>query len=87
MMKEGGAMPDDRLRYGFRLVTGPRAHRPRRAQILRDSLHYHLDYFATRPEDDTEPFLKQGEAPSDPALEPARTGGIRIRGEPDAQPG
>src|SRR5260370_36156601 len=50
MMKEGGAAPEARLRYGFRLVTG-RAPSAVEQQILHDSLQYHLDYFSDKKND------------------------------------
>jgi uncharacterized protein DUF1553 len=65
MLTEGGAAPDGRLAYGFRLVTG-RAPSAAEAKVLRESLQYHLDYFA----DDARarPFVKQGETPADASL-------------------
>ncbi|MGH9628090.1 MAG: DUF1553 domain-containing protein [Bryobacteraceae bacterium] len=68
MLKEGGADGASRLRYGFRLVTA-RAPSEEEEQVLRDSLQYHLDYFAGK-EADAKTFLSQGESPSDPALNP-----------------
>jgi hypothetical protein len=67
MLKEGGATPDARLRYGFRLVTG---RRPSAAeeQVLRDSLQYHLDYFSDK-KNDVKAFLNQGEARADASLD------------------
>src|SRR5260370_25796931 len=66
MMKEGGAAPDARLRYGFRLVTG-RAPSAAGQQGLHDSLQYHLDYFSDK-KNDVAVFLNQGEARTDPSL-------------------
>jgi uncharacterized protein DUF1553 len=66
MIKEGGASPDARLSYGFRLVTG-RAPSAGEAQILRDSLQYHLDYFSSG-NNDVKAFLSQGEAGADASL-------------------
>ena len=65
MMKEGGSSADARLRYGFRTVTG---HLPSvsEQQILRDNLQYHRDYFSGGK---GEPYLKQGAAQADPALD------------------
>ena len=68
MMKEGGADPSARLRYGFRLVTG---HYPTAAEleVLRGNLQFHLKYFASDPEK-TKQYLSQGETPADPNLAP-----------------
>jgi Protein of unknown function (DUF1553)/Protein of unknown function (DUF1549)/Concanavalin A-like lectin/glucanases superfamily/Planctomycete cytochrome C len=66
MMKEGGADTDARLRYGFRLVTG-RAPSPQEEEILRGTLLFHRDYFASKPED-LDHYLKQGESAPDPKL-------------------
>jgi hypothetical protein len=67
MLKEGGAAADARLRYGFRVVTG-RAPSAAEQQILRDSLQYHLDYFADK-KNDVKAFLNQGEASADTTLD------------------
>jgi len=67
MLKEGGADTDARLRYGFRLALG-RSPSTAEAQILRDSLNYHRDYFEGK-QGNPETFLKQGDSPSDPALD------------------
>jgi hypothetical protein len=65
MVLEGGNAPDARLRYGFRLVTG-RAPSPAEQEILRNSLRYHLDYFADPAR--AHAFLQTGETRSDAAL-------------------
>ena len=67
MIKEGGADADARLRYGFRLVTGPRASAAEE-QVLRDNLQFHLDYFAGKAEE-TKPFLAS--RASLPAIRPS----------------
>jgi len=66
MMKEGGAGAEDRLRYGFRLVTG---HWPSKAQhdVLLASLRYHLDYFSDSKKVDE--YLAQGESRPDATLD------------------
>ncbi|MCC7236307.1 MAG: DUF1553 domain-containing protein [Bryobacterales bacterium] len=67
MMRESGATPSERLRYGFRLATG-RLPSAKEAEVLSGSLSYHLDYFAgnaTRIDE----FLAQGETRPDPALD------------------
>ncbi|HZT31063.1 MAG TPA: DUF1553 domain-containing protein [Bryobacteraceae bacterium] len=67
MIREGGANADERLRYGFRLVT---ARMPTAAEerLLKGDLQYHLDYFAGKA-DELKAFLSQGEFPCDPALD------------------
>ncbi len=64
MLLEGG---EDRLGYGFRLITG-RAPDPREREVLNSALGYHLDYFATH---NAEAYLKQGDSPRDISLKPA----------------
>ena len=66
MMKEGGATTEDRLRFGFRLVTG---HWPAQEQrdVLLASFRFHLDYFSDSARVDA--YLKQGESPPDPKLD------------------
>jgi hypothetical protein len=67
MIKEGGNDADGRLRYGFRLVTG-RSPTEAERNVLRDSLAYHRDYFASNPAAAGK-ILSQGESPSDPAID------------------
>jgi hypothetical protein len=67
MLKEGGAAPDVRLRYGFRLVTG-RTPSAAEEQVLHDSFEYHLDYFSDK-KNDVKAFLSQGEAKPDTSLD------------------
>jgi hypothetical protein len=67
MIKEGGMDEDARLRHGFRLALG-RSPTADEARILRDSLHYHRDYFSGK-QGDLEAFLKQGDSPPDPAID------------------
>jgi Protein of unknown function (DUF1553) len=69
MMKEGGTKPASRLRYGFRLVAG-RTPTPAEAQVLRDSLQYHLDYFEENA-GKISTFLSQGESLPDATLNPS----------------
>jgi hypothetical protein len=66
MMKEGGATSEDKLRYGFRLVTG---HWPSQAQeeVLLANLRYHLDYFSDSVKVDE--YLAQGESKPDAKLD------------------
>src|SRR5438046_7061006 len=56
MIKVGGSDAASRLRYGFRAALG-RSPTDAEAQILRDSLNYHRDYFAGK-QDDLETYLK-----------------------------
>jgi hypothetical protein len=66
MMKEGGASAEDRLRYGFRLVTG---HLPSKQQedVLLANLRFHLDYFSDAAKVDA--YLEQGESKPDAKLD------------------
>jgi hypothetical protein len=66
MMKEGGATAEDRLRFGFRLVTG---HFPSQAQedVLLSSLRFHRDYFSDPAKVDE--YLAQGESQPDGSLD------------------
>jgi hypothetical protein len=68
MIREGGADPAARLRYGFRLVLA-RSPSGGEEQVLLDNLRYHLDYFAS-DERKAREFLSVGESPADPALGP-----------------
>lgn len=66
IMKEGGASAEDRLRYGFRLVTG---HWPSKAQqdVLLENLRFHRDYFSDAANVDA--YLAQGESQPDTKLD------------------
>ncbi len=66
MMKEGGRSEEDRLRYGFRLMTG---HWPSKAQqeVLLADLRFHLDYFSDSKKVDS--YLEQGESRPDGKLD------------------
>jgi mono/diheme cytochrome c family protein len=66
MLKEGGNTPDERLRYGFRLVLG-RYPSVQEAEVLRGSLNFHLDYFSNKAQE-IEAYLSPGESRPDPAL-------------------
>ena len=67
MLDEGGNTSDSRLRYGFRLAL---SRYPTTAElaVLRDNLHYHLDYFSDPAK--AKQYLEQGEAPADAKLKP-----------------
>ncbi|MDQ6699490.1 MAG: DUF1553 domain-containing protein, partial [Acidobacteriota bacterium] len=64
--KEGGATPDERLRYGFKLVAG-RLPSASEEAILRDNLRFGLDYFASKPER-AKSYLSQGDSQASPDL-------------------
>jgi hypothetical protein len=66
MMQSGGADPADRLRYGFRLVTG---RWPAKAEedVLRANLQFHIDFFSSKAEQ-VDLYLKQGDSAPDPKL-------------------
>lgn len=66
MIREGGAALSARLRYGFRLVTSrwPSADEER---VLRESLAYHTDYFASN-QGAAPKLLAQGEWKADPSF-------------------
>lgn len=65
MMLEGG---NDRLGWGFRLVTG-RAAGAKEREVLESALRYHRDYFASGDSKRAEAFLKQGESPREEKLD------------------
>ena len=69
LMKEGGAQPAERIAYAFRLVL---ARRPKReeAELFETAFRSFAGYYATRPAA-AEAYLKQGESPRDPNLDPA----------------
>jgi hypothetical protein len=69
MILEGGRDTDARLTLGFRAATG-RSPRANELEILRGSLRYHLDYFASSAAR-AEGLLQQGDKPANPAI-PAR---------------
>ncbi|MDX2269913.1 MAG: DUF1553 domain-containing protein [Bryobacter sp.] len=60
MLREGGNDDEARLRYGFHLVLG-RDPQAQEIEVLRRSLSYHRDYFAS-DQGRVEKFLSQGEA-------------------------
>ncbi len=61
MINEGGSTPESRLRYGFSLVLS-RAPHAAEERVIRDSLNYHLDYFAS--DEKARQYLAQGDAPA-----------------------
>ncbi|HLX46234.1 MAG TPA: DUF1553 domain-containing protein [Bryobacteraceae bacterium] len=67
IMKEGGANADQRLRFGFRLVTG-RFPSAKEQEVLRGSFQFHLDYFSGKP-NEIAAYLSQGESRADAKLD------------------
>ena len=59
MILEGGADRDARLRHGFRIVTG-RGATEKEMGVLRGSLAYHLDHFASHAAE-REEYLSYGD--------------------------
>ncbi len=69
MMLEGGATPDARLAFGYRLLLGRAPDAPRLA-ILRTAFTRFRDYYSHSP-DAAREYLNQGRSPQNPALAPA----------------
>ncbi|MBL8237309.1 MAG: DUF1553 domain-containing protein [Bryobacterales bacterium] len=67
MMLEGGAGREERLRHGFRIVTG-RAPSEKELGVLRASLAYHLDYFASHAQE-REEYLSHGDTEASKAVD------------------
>ena len=68
MLTEGGATSESRLAHGFRLILA-RTPRPAELNVLRNSLSYHLDYFASN-EPAAGAFATLGDSPALAALPP-----------------
>ena len=62
MILEGGSDRDARLRHGFRIVTG-RAATEKELGVMRGSLAYHLDHFASHATE-RDSYLTYGETPA-----------------------
>jgi hypothetical protein len=73
MILEGGAGKDDRLRYGFRIVAGRRPT-DKELGVLRGSLAYHSDYFASHASE-REEYLSYGDTASSKALDRSELAG------------
>ena len=69
MIREGGAEPDARLRYGFRLLTS-RTPDARELKVLQSNLAFHRDYFASDAAR-AQSMVSLGESKPDPAIAPA----------------
>ncbi len=67
MMKEGGEAPEQRLAYGFRLLTN-RLPAAEELPVLLDNLRFHRDYFSGR-EKEMDAYLAQGDSPAGPSLD------------------
>jgi hypothetical protein len=69
MLTEGGATDESRIAYGTKLLLA-REPSAKELAILKSSLNYHRDYFATNP-GRVETFLAKGESPQAAQLKPA----------------
>ena len=68
MIVEGGTTDDTRIAYGFKLLLS-RAPSGKELAILKSSLNFHRDYFATNP-GRVETYLAKGESPLPRQLNP-----------------
>ena len=68
-MREGGAEPSARIRYGWKLVLGRAPRTNEEAAAQRSYERFLARYRADRA--GAEKFLSQGESPRDTALDPA----------------
>jgi hypothetical protein len=66
VMKEGGAKPEDRIAYAFRLATGRLPVAGERDLLLK-FFTFQRDAFVARPADAVK-YLAQGERPRDETL-------------------
>ena len=66
MMTEGGATPESRIGFGFRLATA-RPPSPRKSAVLVDSFHHYLDTYQTNPAE-ARKLVSAGESPLDQKL-------------------
>jgi hypothetical protein len=66
MIREGGATPEERIGYGFRLATSRRPEERERAVLLR-GFHHYMDRYRTNPEA-AKRLLSHGESASDASL-------------------
>jgi hypothetical protein len=73
MILEGGAERDERLRHGFRIVMG-RAPAEKELGVLRGSLAYHLDHFATHARE-REEYLSYGDTEAAKGVDRAELAG------------
>jgi hypothetical protein len=67
MMREGGANPEERIAFAFRLATA-RHPRPEERRILLDSFRHYLDRFQTNPDGATK-VLSEGDHARDQRLD------------------
>ncbi|HXJ93249.1 MAG TPA: DUF1553 domain-containing protein [Terriglobia bacterium] len=68
MMKEGGASPDQRIDYGFRLALA-RPAKPQERSVLLDALGQFKARYQAKP-DAAAKYLSEGNSPRDPKLDP-----------------
>ena len=76
MVREGGDAPEQRIAYGFRLLTG-RLPRAKEATQLDDLYRAELEDFRKEP-DRTRSLLSVGEYSRDEALDPAETAALAV---------
>jgi hypothetical protein len=67
MMLEGGATPEERTAFAFRLATA-RQPRPEESEVLVGNFRYFLDNYRTRPEAAVQ-LISQGESPHNADLD------------------
>ncbi|BCX47572.1 DUF1553 domain-containing protein [Haloferula helveola] len=68
MIREGGATPEERLKLGYRLVTGYEPDDEELAVFERNRAHF-ADHFADNPAEAAD-FISIGESPRDATLDP-----------------
>ncbi len=68
MMKEGGASPDQRIDYAFRLALA-RPAKPQEQSVLLDTLSQFKAHYQAKP-DAAVKYLSEGNSPRDPKLDP-----------------
>lgn len=69
MLTEGGATDESRISFGTKLLLA-REPSAKELAILKSSLNYHRDYFATNP-GRVDTYLAKGESPLAPQLKPS----------------
>ncbi len=66
MIREGGASPESRIAYGFRLATA-HAPRERESAVLLRGFHHYMDRYRTHP-DAAQKLLAHGDTPPDASI-------------------
>ncbi len=69
IMKDGGATPEARIDFAYRVALA-RAPKPNERAVLLDTFHQFQTRFQAKPEDATH-YLSEGESPRDKSLNPA----------------